>query len=429
MAFRPLYLGAALFGAISVLAWVLGFNGSPALPGMLWHGHEMIWGYAGAIVVGFLLTAGATWTGHKTLSGAPLAGLVAIWFAARLAAALETGSPLPTGILSVGFLVFAALALALPVIRSRNRRNYALVVLLLVFALADALFLLATNGRLAVDPLRILYAGLLLVSGFIGVIGLRVIPFFTHRALQRPQVGHPRWLGFRGDRRTADPGRDAAVRRRRLRGTAGRPRGDDAQPRPAVAQRPPRNAPSSLIVGPFRRLQPDRDRIGPERRRAGPAAIFMDDARRVYTIAVGGIGTLTLGMMTRTALGHTGRRLELPANQRSAYLLMLLATALRVAAALPGAPQLLLLLAGIAFAGRWHCSCCAMAPGCSAHAPTACLAERHGGRGTHMGDHLNSQIVAERASGGTARPRPRERRSLIVESRLVWNLSPQHRRD
>lgn len=351
MAFRPLYLGAALFGAISVLAWVLGFNGSPALPGMLWHGHEMIWGYAGAIVVGFLLTAGATWTGHKTLSGAPLAGLVAIWFAARLVAALETGSPLLTGILSVGFLVFAALALALPVIRSRNRRNYALVVLLLVFALADALFLLATNGRLAVDPLRILYAGLLLVSGFIGVIGLRVIPFFTHRALQRPQVGHPRWLGFAA---IAAPlilaamllfGVDASVAP--LVGLAGMTLNLVLLWRsghPAMLHHP-------LLWVLFAGYSLAAIGLGLSGVALGlPQYSWMMPAA-VHTIAVGGIGTLTLGMMTRTALGHTGRRLELPANQRSAYLLMLLATALRVAAALPGAPQLLLLLAGIAFAG------------------------------------------------------------------------------
>ena len=80
-------------------------------------------------------------------------------------------------------------------------------------------------------------------------------------------------------------------------------------------------------------------------------------------IAVGGIGTLTLGMMTRTALGHTGRRLELPSDQLPAYALMLLATVLRVMAALPGASPELVTLAGFAFAaalvlfvlryGRW----------------------------------------------------------------------------
>lgn len=363
MAFRPLYLGAALFGAISVLAWVLGFNGSPALPGMLWHGHEMIWGYAGAIVVGFLLTAGATWTGHKTLSGAPLAGLVAIWFAARLVAALETGSPLLTGILSVGFLVFAALALALPVIRSRNRRNYALVVLLLVFALADALFLLATNGRLAVDPLRILYAGLLLVSGFIGVIGLRVIPFFTHRALGRPQLTHPRRMGLAA---IAAPLLMAAMLVLGIASPIALPVGIGGMLLNLCLLW--RNSHSGLLRQPLLWIL----YVGYSLTALGlgvtGAALALPQhpwliQAATHIIAVGGIGTLTLGMMTRTALGHTGRRLELPSDQLPAYALMLLATVLRVMAALPGASPELVTLAGFAFAaalvlfvlryGRW----------------------------------------------------------------------------
>ncbi|HQV16046.1 MAG TPA: NnrS family protein, partial [Denitromonas sp.] len=75
MAFRPFYLFAALFGVVAILAWVAGFNGTDALPGLMWHGHEMIWGYAGAVIVGFLLTAVGSWTGQPAFSGTPLAGL------------------------------------------------------------------------------------------------------------------------------------------------------------------------------------------------------------------------------------------------------------------------------------------------------------------------------------------------------------------
>ena len=108
MAFRPFYLAAASFGALSILAWLAGFAGGGALPGALWHGHEMIWGYAGAVIVGFLLTAVATWTGQPPLSGWPLAGLAAMWLAARVAAAFESGAPLMTGLLSVSFFLAAA---------------------------------------------------------------------------------------------------------------------------------------------------------------------------------------------------------------------------------------------------------------------------------------------------------------------------------
>jgi len=82
-AFRPFYLLAALQGVLSVLAWSLGFGGTDALPGFLWHGHEMVWGYAGAIIVGFLLTAVATWTGQLPVRGAPLALLAVLWLPPR----------------------------------------------------------------------------------------------------------------------------------------------------------------------------------------------------------------------------------------------------------------------------------------------------------------------------------------------------------
>ncbi len=73
MAFRPLYSLTAVYGALSVLLWSFGYQGTPQLPGFLGHAHEMIWGYAGGVVVAFLLTAVATWTGKPPVSGQRLA--------------------------------------------------------------------------------------------------------------------------------------------------------------------------------------------------------------------------------------------------------------------------------------------------------------------------------------------------------------------
>ena len=78
MAFRPLYSLTAVYGALSVLLWSFGYQGTPQLPGFLWHAHEMIWGYAGGVVVAFLLTAVATWTGKPPVSGQRLALLVGL---------------------------------------------------------------------------------------------------------------------------------------------------------------------------------------------------------------------------------------------------------------------------------------------------------------------------------------------------------------
>ena len=91
MAFRPLYLLAALYGALSILLWGFGYQGTAQLPAFFWHAHEMIWGYAGAIVVAFLLTAVATWTQQPAVRGKPLILLTSLWLLARLFAFIQIG--------------------------------------------------------------------------------------------------------------------------------------------------------------------------------------------------------------------------------------------------------------------------------------------------------------------------------------------------
>ena len=90
LGFRPFYLGAAAFAALAVPYWVAAVLGVAALPAtmppLLWHAHEMLFGFAVAVIVGFLLTAGKAWTGLSTPRGATLAVMAAIWLAARLAA-------------------------------------------------------------------------------------------------------------------------------------------------------------------------------------------------------------------------------------------------------------------------------------------------------------------------------------------------------
>ena len=87
--FRPFYLVGALLAAIGVPLWIAVLAGGiplqPVFPAMLWHGHEMLFGFVAAIIVGFLLTAGHNWTGLSTPTGAPLAALVGLWLAGRLA--------------------------------------------------------------------------------------------------------------------------------------------------------------------------------------------------------------------------------------------------------------------------------------------------------------------------------------------------------
>jgi uncharacterized protein involved in response to NO len=192
--FRPFYLGAAVFAAIAVPAWYAGYRawlplGMP-LPGMAWHAHEMIFGFAPAVIGGFLLTAVRTWTGRPTPSGSGLAALFALWAAGRLL--MVTG---PSGIAAVADVAFPAtlaVVLAIPLWRSGNRRNAFVVPLLLMIAALSA----AHHGSHAgwLDPTwasRSITTALDLIALLLAVIGGRVIPAFSANAV--PGLVPRRW--------------------------------------------------------------------------------------------------------------------------------------------------------------------------------------------------------------------------------------------
>ena len=140
MAFRPFYSLAALYGAISVLLWGFGYTGTPELSNFYWHAHEMIWGYAGLVVIAFLLTAVATWTGQPPTRGGVLAGLTAFWLAARIAVFIPGWGATASGILGTLFFWYGAVCMALPVIRSKNKRNYVAVFAIVVLGCTHAAF-------------------------------------------------------------------------------------------------------------------------------------------------------------------------------------------------------------------------------------------------------------------------------------------------
>lgn len=184
--FRPFYLGAATFAALAVPVWVAAYSGwlslQPVLPGYLWHGHEMVFGFAPAVIVGFLLTAARTWTGQPTLAGGSLATLFGLWLAARVL--MLTGPPAAAILLDLAVLPLAAGALAIPLWRSRNWRNAFVVPLLLCLALLAGLHHGAYRGWVAVDWLtRAPVAALDLLAILLAVIGGRVIPAFSANAI------------------------------------------------------------------------------------------------------------------------------------------------------------------------------------------------------------------------------------------------------
>ncbi len=331
MAFRPFYLLAALSGAVSILAWTLGYQGTAALPSLFWHAHEMIWGYAGAVVVGFLLTAVATWTQQPPTRGLPLAILVLLWLLARLTVWFAGGA-VWSGIFGTVFFAFAAVCMALPVVRSRNSRNYIAVAALALFGLTHALFHVYLAQGYAEGLRTGLWAGLMMVAGFISLVGMRVLPFFTAKRLGSPQVAvqpyvmwsavllpmamtvlllanlWPHLAGAFGI--AAGVVNAVQLKRWWQRGVAN-------EPMLWILFAGYACTALGLAVSGIAQWQPQYLSLG------------------VHLIGVGGIGLMTIGMMVRTALGHTGQALyPAPRLMPLAFYLMMAATVLRALSAL-----------------------------------------------------------------------------------------------
>src|SRR5688572_29953064 len=193
--FRPFFLAGAAWAAIALALWLAVLLAGLELPSrfdaLAWHRHEMLFGFVGTMVAGFLLTAIPNWTGRLPIAGPPLAGLVALWLAARLAV-LGSGA-LSLGLaaaLDVGFYALMAAVGAREILAAKNR-NLPLVAMVLLFGTADAVDYAGAAGWIA-DPEAGFRAGVALVTVMISVIGGRIIPSFTRNWLVKQ--GHKQSL-------------------------------------------------------------------------------------------------------------------------------------------------------------------------------------------------------------------------------------------
>ncbi|MFS2021241.1 NnrS family protein, partial [Massilia sp. CT11-108] len=153
LGFRPFYLLAAAFGALAVPLWIAAQAGVrlPARIDMLWHMHEMVFGFALAVVVGFLYTAGYAWTKLWTPRGKALAAIAAVWVAGRIA--MLAAPPVVGALVDAAFLPVAAWPLFRVLKQSGNMRNMFLVGLLALLTLANVCYHAAALGWIRVNPL------------------------------------------------------------------------------------------------------------------------------------------------------------------------------------------------------------------------------------------------------------------------------------
>jgi len=363
--FRPFFFGAAAWAALAMVLWVPMLSGHLMLPTALdpvsWHAHAFLFGYLGAVIAGFLLTAVPNWTGRLPIVGWPLGALAALWLAGRVAVLVSAGlPPLLVACVDLVFPIMLAAVIAREIVAGKNWRNLMVLGMLAVFVLGNALFHWeAARGDHAAQGygLRLgLGAALMLIA----VIGGRIVPSFTRN-----------WLVKRG------PGRLPVAPMQRL---------DKLSLLSLLAAlllwvALPLHAATGMaliVAGTLHLLRLARW-VG-HRTLAEPlvtvlhigyaflplgalalgAEILMPGALGVagaqHLWMGGSIGLMTLAVMTRATLGHTGQALSADAGTIAIYLALILAVLARVAAGLwPMQAALLHGLSGLfwiaAFAG------------------------------------------------------------------------------
>lgn len=201
LGFRPFFAGAAIFSVVSILAWMVmtlaGWQpGNMALPVTTWHAHEMVYGYGFAVIAGFLLTAVGNWTGVQTVSGIPLLLLFLLWLSGRLLIVSGNDSALQAAALTDGlFGICLVIAVTLPIVKVKQWRQLGIVSKLLLIIASNMVFYAGALNSLD-DGVRIgLYSGLYLILALIFVMGRRVIPFFIEKGAGEPvQVRNRNWV-------------------------------------------------------------------------------------------------------------------------------------------------------------------------------------------------------------------------------------------
>ena len=179
--FRPFFLFSAIWAAVAVPIWIASFTLGDgmvgATDGRAWHIHEMLFGYLGGVIAGFLLTAVPNWTGRLPVTGAGLAGLFALWVAGRAAGFAPAAFALPAAVVDSAFLIVFAAVVWREVLAAKNRRNLPICLMVTVLAAANIAFHL--QDVLPAIGLWAERAAVAVIIGLVALIGGRVTPSFT----------------------------------------------------------------------------------------------------------------------------------------------------------------------------------------------------------------------------------------------------------
>jgi uncharacterized protein involved in response to NO len=338
LGFRPFYLLAALFAVIALPVWMGNYFGlitmAHSVSGMAWHSHELIFGFASAVIAGFLLTAVQSWTGLPTVKGVPLLALAVIWVLGRVL--LFTGPSGLAAAIDLAFLPCLAVSIAVPIFKSRSTRNLKVIIVLGGLACTNIAYHLAQLGVVHFEIARLsIIVALDIIVILMAVMAGRVIPSFIANAVEgsKPKnvfivevlalgsllfilaaeiIGYwypipdPIWISL-----LLVAGISHSVRL-----SLWQPLGTRHQTLLLMLPLAYVWVPVALVLRALTIIFPE---------------VFVSSAYHALTI--GAMASLMLAMMTRSALGHTGRELKAGTVETSAFFLLQCAVVIRI---LPG---------------------------------------------------------------------------------------------
>ena len=338
LGFRPFYAVAAIFAVVALVVWLrafAGFSGTGVyLHSVVWHSHEMLFGFSAAVIAGFLFTAVHNWTGLPTPTGIVLAGLTALWLAARV---LIFMGPAPiAAIVDVAFLPAIAVAVALPIIRSKNVRNHKVLAVILALAVSHGVFHLASQGYFPADLSRTsLFASIDIVVILLAIVAGRVIPAFTKNAIPEANARHEPWVEM-----VTFVGMILVALATLVSGSWALPSGIMAVLLIVVAAAHATRLglwdPIRTIDNPLLWMMPVAYSWLPFAflLRAFAALNIVPASAWVHAVTIGAISSFMLAMMMRSTLGHTGRQLVASRIDMTAFLLLQFAAIVRVVASI-----------------------------------------------------------------------------------------------
>ena len=349
--FRPFFLLAGVFALIAMVVWIGALTGTWEVGGSAgpvnWHAHEMLFGYTSAALAGFMLTAIPNWTGRLPVSGLPLLGVVAVWVAGRVVmAAPDLVGPVGTGVIDASFMPLLALIAGREIVAGRNWRNLKVLAGLTALSAANIAYHVAPAVGLDVYAVFRFTTGIYIM--LIALIGGRVVPSFTRNWLVkagRAQLPTPfgrfdtvavgallialvLWVVLPDAAVTAAICvLAAALQAVRL----WRWRGWQTIEEPLVLTLHTAYAFVPLGLAGI----------------AAAAMGWLSAASALHILTVGAIGGMTVAIMTRASLGHTGRPLTATPVTSLIYLALLLSAVTRpFAEIVPDAYHLLLTTSG-----------------------------------------------------------------------------------